>query len=508
VVVVGAGIAGLSAALAAAPRARVLVVSKGPLSAGCTPLAQGGVAAAVGPGDSPELHLRDTLAAGRGLCDEAAVRALVEEAPGRVAELERWGVPWDRTGGVWDLHQEAAHSRPRVLHAGGDATGAAIERALLARLPAAGVAVLEDQMVLRLEVRDGRCVGVEVLDRRSGERCVLAAGAVVLASGGAAALWRHTTNPPGSSGDGIALAHEAGATVADLEFVQFHPTVLCLAGAPPFLISEAVRGEGAQVVDARGRRFLFDSDARGELAPRDVVARAVADEMTRSGSPSVLLDCRPLGDRFAERFPTIWRTCRRHGLDPATSPIPIAPAAHYTIGGVATGVDGATSLPGLYACGEVARTGVHGANRLASNSLLEGLVFGRRAGLAAASSAHDAGSVPAAAPSRQEPDGSSSTPPRLTDVAALHELRELMWSACGITRWGTALRAALSVVDQMAGEARCRVQRLALCTARLVLEAASAREESRGAHQRGDFPSSSDRWGASRASRSLERSTP
>ena len=309
---------------------------------------------------------------------------MVEEAPARVAELAAWGVEFDRDGDRVDLHQEAAHSRARVLHAGGDATGAAIERALLQRLgderghrghrprghpPGAG----------RRRLRRGSSSATSARARG----CGWARGAVILASGGAAALWRHTTNPAGSTGDGVALAYEAGADVADLEFLQFHPTVLALPGAPAFLISEAVRGEGALVVDAAGRRFLLDTDPRGELAPRDVVARAIWEEMTRSGSASVFLDCRGAGERLVERFPTVVATCREHGVDPVERPIPIAPAAHYTIGGVVTDLDGATTVPGLYACGEVARTGVHGANRLASNSLLEGLVFGRRAAVAA-----------------------------------------------------------------------------------------------------------------------------
>lgn len=492
----GGGIAGLAATLAAVPRARVLVVSKGPLEAGCTPLAQGGIAAAVGPDDSPDLHFRDTLAAGRGLCDELAVRLLVEEAPARVAELERWGVAFDRAGGALDLHREAAHSRARVLHAGGDATGAVVERVLLERLRRSGAAVAEGQAATRLVVGEAGCVGVELSDLESGRRWRVSAAAVVLATGGAAALWRLTTNPAGATGDGVALAYRAGADVADLEFVQFHPTVAALPGAPPFLVSEAVRGEGGLVVNAAGRRFLFDADPRGELAPRDVVARAIAEELACSGSDTVLLDCRPLADGFEARFPTVAGSCRRHGLDPATTPIPIAPAAHYTIGGVVTDLDGATTVPGLYACGEVARTGVHGANRLASNSLLEGLVFGRRAGLTAAAAC--AGRVAAGA---DELPGAPATP-SLGDIAAAQELRELMWSACGISRTGAGLRAALAVIDRMGEERRPSLPALGLTTARLVCEAALHREESRGAHHRSDFPTSSDRWHGSRVMRS------
>jgi L-aspartate oxidase len=388
-----------------------------------------------------------------------------------------------------------------VLHAGGDSTGAAIEVALVRRLRRSGATVLEGQTVTGL-VRDGdACRGVELCDPSSGSRLRVEAGAVILASGGAAAVWRHTTNPEGSTGDGVALALEAGADVADLEFLQFHPTVLALPGAPAFLISEAVRGEGGLVVDGQGRRFLLDTDPRGELAPRDVVARAIWEEMARSGAPSVFLDCRGVGEHLAERFPTVVATCRQHGVDPAERPIPIAPAAHYTIGGVVTDLDGATTVPGLYACGEVARSGVHGANRLASNSLLEGLVFGRRAALAAVARVADRrpGGV------RELPGVAAGT--RLTDVAAQQELRELMWSACGITRTGPALGAALTAIDGMGEEAEGtawlaqRRRHLARTTARLIVEAALHREESRGAHHRGDFPTSIDRWRVSHVMR-------
>ena len=482
VVVVGGGVAGLAAALAAAPRARVLVVTKGAVDDGCTAVAQGGIAAAVGPDDSPELHFQDTIAAGRGLCDERAVRLMVEAAPGGVAELAAWGVDFDRDGDRVDLHQEAAHSRARVLHAGGDATGAAIERALLRRLGESGATVASNQVVTRVVVEDGRCVGVELCDPGSGARVRVGATAVILASGGAAALWRHTTNPAGSTGDGVALAYEAGADVADLEFLQFHPTVLALAGAPAFLISEAVRGEGGLVVDADGRRFLLDTDPRGELAPRDVVARAVWEEMARSGARSVFLDCRGVGERLAERFPTVVATCREHGVDPAERPIPIAPAAHYTIGGVVTDTDGATTLPGLYACGEVARTGVHGANRLASNSLLEGVVFGARAGRAMRECA---GVPPPASVSGPVHSGPGGLPPA--------EIQRIAWEQCGIVRQGEGLRAARarlehyeappSPVGPHYAEARSMQQ-----VAWLIARCALARQESRGAHFRADFP--------------------
>ena len=499
---VGGGIAGLTAALTAVRGARVLAVSRGRLDDGCTALAQGGIAAAVGPDDSPQLHFEDTVAAGRGLCDEPAVRLLVEDAPSRVAELAEWGVVFDRSDADLDLHREAAHSRARVLHAGGDATGAVIEAALVQRIRESGVVVADGQTVTRLTVDGDRCTGVELCDSLTGARVSVGAAAVILASGGAAALWRHTTNPTGSTGDGIALAFEAGADLADVEFVQFHPTVLALDGAPAFLISEAVRGEGGLVVGADGRRFLLDADPRGELAPRDIVARSIWEEMARHDGAPVFLDCRSLGQRLAARFPTIVSTCRRHGLDPASTPIPIAPAAHYTIGGVVTDLDGATTVPGLFACGEVARTGVHGANRLASNSLLEGLVFGRRAGEAAVAAigGRPVGGV-AELPALAVDGG-------LAGLAADQELRGLMWSACGITRTGAGLAAAARAIEEMGDEGgdaadslAGRRRRLAHTTTRLIVGAALNREESRGAHHRSDFPASSDRWHGSHAIR-------
>ncbi|MDB5113022.1 MAG: L-aspartate oxidase, partial [Chloroflexi bacterium] len=372
------------AALVAAGRARVTVVTKAALDDGCSRWAQGGIAAAVAGDDTPELHLADTLAAGRGLCDEAAVRVLVEEGPRRVRDLVEWGVSFDTQDGDLLLGREAAHTRSRILHARGDATGLEIESSLIRRLRATGARLLERHLVTRLLTDGrGRCLGVEVCDGDTGAIRRLLAGAVVLASGGAGRLWRHTTNPAPATGDGIALAHDAGAECGSMEFVQFHPTALALEGAPRFLISEAVRGEGARVVNGRGERFLFDADPRGELAPRDTVSQAIWRELQRSGESSVHLDCTDLADRAAVRFPTIHRTCMSFGIDISRDLVPIAPAAHYLIGGVRTDLSGATTVEGLYACGEVASSGVHGANRLASNSLLESVVFAHRAAEAA-----------------------------------------------------------------------------------------------------------------------------
>jgi len=498
VVVIGSGIAGLVAALTAAPRARVAVLTKAALDEGCSRHAQGGIAAAVGPGDSPELHYADTIAAGRGLCDERAVRVLVEEGPRRVRELVEWGVGFDTQDGLLMVGREAAHTRPRILHARGDATGLAIESALIARLRALGVGVYERHHATRLLTdADGRCRGVDAVDVDTNSTRRFAAGAVVLASGGAGRLWRNTTNPEPATGDGIALAWEAGAEVASMEFVQFHPTALALDGAPRFLISEAVRGEGAHVVNARGERFLFAADQRGELAPRDVVAQSVWQEMRRSGAAHVHLDCSPLRDRAAVRFPTIHRTCLQFGIDITRDLVPIAPAAHYLIGGVRTDLRGATSVAGLYACGEVASSGVHGANRLASNSLLESVVFGHRA---AAAALRDNAELPP--PSTRDVEDTHDRNDAALDVAALTDrLRSLMWERAGVERDAAGLQAAASAVDDVIhqcdtspGRLDAVALRAAAVTASLVVAAATARTETRGAHLRSDFPQSGDEW--------------
>ena len=497
IVVIGSGIAGLVAALTAAPRARVAVITKAALDEGCSRHAQGGIAAAVGPDDSPEQHYADTIAAGRGLCDERAVRILVEEGPRRVRELVEWGVGFDTQDGLLMLGREAAHTRPRILHAGGDATGLAVETALIRRLRALGVDVFERHQATRLLSDDeGRCSGVETVDIDTNSVRRFAAGAVVLASGGAGRLWRSTTNPEPATGDGIALAWEAGAEVGGMEFVQFHPTALALDGAPRFLISEAVRGEGAHVVDAHGERFLFGADERGELAPRDVVARTIWQELRRSGASHVYLDCAPLRDRAALRFPTIHRTCLQFGIDITRDLIPIAPAAHYLIGGVRTDLDGATTVAGLYACGEVASSGVHGANRLASNSLLESVVFGHRAAARALRDNAELQPPQVAAIHDRNSDAGS-----LDAVGPLTErLRTTMWERVGLERDAAGLGAAAAAVDDIihacddSSRVEVRALHAAATTASLVVAAATARTETRGAHLRSDFPSAGDEW--------------
>ncbi|WP_460369035.1 L-aspartate oxidase, partial [Actinocorallia lasiicapitis] len=387
VVVIGSGIAGLVTALRAAEHGRVLLVTKALLDAGSTRWAQGGIAAALAPEDSPQEHLQDTLVAGVGLCDVDAVRTLVTEGPAAVRRLIELGTHFDLAAdGTVSLTREGGHHRRRIAHAGGDATGAEISRALLAALKHAdGIEIIEHALVLDLIVDRGRAAGVTLHVMGEGQRDgvgAVRAKAVVLATGGLGQVFSATTNPTVSTGDGVALAMRAGAEVADLEFVQFHPTVMYLGpdatGQQP-LISEAVRGEGAYLIDAAGERFMVGRHELAELAPRDVVAKGIMTRMLETGESHMLLDARHLGERFWEdRFPNILASCRSHGIDPLTEPIPVVPAAHYASGGVRTDRNGHTTLPGLYACGEVACTGVHGANRLASNSLLEGLVVAER----------------------------------------------------------------------------------------------------------------------------------
>jgi L-aspartate oxidase len=457
VVVVGSGIAGLTAALHAQEAGhRTRIVTKGALGDGSTGFAQGGVAGVYGPRDSAERHAADTLDAGAGLSDPAAVNVLVHEASARIAELIARGVAFDRSpDGELLLGREAAHSHARIVHAGGDATGAAISQALVAAVRRTTIEVIEHAFLVDLLVRDHAVRGIRVLigDLVSD----LEADAVILATGGAGHLYAHTTNPVGTTGDGIAAAIRAGAAVADLEFVQFHPTIL--ASEPAFLVSEAVRGEGATLIDDEGRRFVFDAHPDGELAPRDVVSRAIARQAARQESP-VRLDATMLGaERLASRFPTIDRVTRERGFDWSREPIPVTPAAHYLMGGIVTDLDGRTSLTGLLAVGETARTGVHGANRLASNSLLEGAVFGARAA--------EALSAPAPTPLPYSPSpslpceflssrggfsdrnsygsGGGGAEPE-SSAFSRAALQQLMWDEVGLLRTDDGLAHALGVI--------------------------------------------------------------
>lgn len=558
-VVVGSGIAGLTVALhAVASGCRVTLVTKDELAHANTRFAQGGIAAVMFDDDHVEDHIRDTLIAGAGLCDPEAVRVLAEEGPARIRELVALGVAFDRDpDGDWVKGLEAAHSYPRILHAGGDATGTAIERALVARLRASAVEVIEHAFLVDLVSADGRVTGVDLLvgertddGRADGEpdagtpraqqagcRRVIAADAVVLATGGAGELYAHTTNPPVATADGIAAALRAGAGVTELEFFQFHPTVLAAGAA--FLVSEAVRGEGAVLRDESGRPVMAGRHPDGDLAPRDVVARAIAEVMAQQHGRPVLLDAtglRPTVEetaRFlAARFPTIDAAVRDRGLNWAREPIPVTPAAHYLMGGIVTDLWGRTSLPGLYAVGEVARTGVHGANRLASNSLLEGAVFGARAGdtIAADVAARRPADLPGptslssptdptrsvapAAPARhsastrgQAPYARPTNPSRIVastttarHSASTHEpftraaLQELLWKHAGLVRDAAGLaQAAASLAGWGAAprtprtEADYEDENLLQVAAALVA-AAQARTGSVGAHFRSDDP--------------------
>jgi nicotinate-nucleotide pyrophosphorylase (carboxylating) len=506
VVVVGSGVAGLTTALRAAAYGSVLVVTKDVLSAGSTRWAQGGIAAALDPADSPAQHRDDTLAAGVGLCDEAAVDLLATEGPAAVRRLIEIGARFDLAAdGSLALTREGGHHRRRIVHAGGDATGAEVQRTLVAAIRAADrIEVIEHALVLDL-VKDGsgRAAGVTLHVMGEGQRDgvgAIEAGAVVLATGGMGQVYSATTNPPVSTGDGVALALRAGAVVRDLEFVQFHPTVLWLGpgarGQQP-LVSEAVRGEGAVLVDAAGRRFMPDVHPLAELAPRDVVAKAITRQMRETGTECVFLDAREFGeDMWRLRFPTILASCREHGIDPVSELIPVVPASHYASGGIRTDLDGRTSVPGLYACGEVACTGVHGANRLASNSLLEGLVFAERiAADIQRSRAFAPGSVRsgAAAAVEQPP-----VPGELFEADIRTPLQQAMTAGAGVLRSRTSLAETLRTLTELrqnlttdcCTETWEATNLVTVATA--LASVASFREETRGSHWREDHPDRDD----------------
>jgi L-aspartate oxidase len=505
-VIIGSGIAGLRAAIELAGAGRVVVLTKSDRGAGSTGYAQGGIAAAIGKDDSPELHAKDTIAAGDGLCDEAAVRVLVSEGPAYVGELLDWGAAFDRApDGSPDLAREGAHAVRRVLHAR-DATGREIGRTLAQRLggDSSALTVIDHATAVQAIVEDGVARGVRFLDAQH-TLTEVRAGATLIATGGAGQVYRETTNPAVATGDGVALAYRAGAEIADVEFVQFHPTVLAVPGAPRFLLTEALRGEGARLLNRDGERFVDRYDPAGDLAARDRVSRAIVLESERTGAPVYLSLAHLPAAEVRERFPAVAALCRQVGLDLATDRLPVGPAAHYLMGGVVTDLDGRTTVPGLFAAGEVACTGVHGANRLASNSLLEGLVFGGRTGRAMRST------LPIASPAARttsgmvphdRPVGSSGA--RLDAGIDETALRELMWRCAGVFRSRDGLVAAqgrldlvMATIDAHAlmggalDASSWRLVSMATVSA-LIVRAALAREESRGAHSRTDFPSRDD----------------
>ena len=495
--VIGSGIAGLRAAISLADAGRVVILTKADPRESNTGYAQGGIAAAVGPGDSPELHARDTIGAGDGLCVPEAVRALTEEGPRYVRELIEWGAAFDRSpDGHPALAREAAHSVRRVLHAH-DATGREIARVLWEKVAAhPRVTVYDDALVMSLVTRARECTGATFVGR-DGAMQQVDAQRTLIATGGAGQVFRETTNPAIATGDGIAMAFDAGARVADLEFVQFHPTVLSVEGAPRFLLSEALRGEGARLINDAGEPFMSRYEPAGDLASRDLVARAIVKEVARTGAPVYLTMAHLDADYIRSRFPTIAQACRAAGLDIATDRVPVSPAAHYVMGGVESDLHGRTSVARLFAAGEVACTGVHGANRLASNSLLEGLVFGARAAEAMRGPV-----VPAVL--------AATTGEPIPDEPASHEaapqpfaVRDLMWRDAGLVRNADGLRSA---VPQLAAwRAAAAAHRAATPVDRdlrrvaslatvgfLIARAALRREETRGGHFRADFPDRDD----------------
>ncbi|WP_405663946.1 L-aspartate oxidase [Streptomyces sp. NBC_01166] len=515
VVVVGSGVAGLTTALrCAAAGLATVVVTKARLDDGSTRWAQGGIAAALGEGDTPEQHLDDTLVAGAGLCDEAAVRALVTEGPDAVRRLIDTGAHFDTTDtGAIALTREGGHHRRRIAHAGGDATGAEISRALVEAVRSAALRIIENALVLDLITdAEGRTEGVTLHVMGEGQHDgvgAVQAPAVVLATGGMGQVFSATTNPPVSTGDGVALALRAGAEVSDLEFVQFHPTVLFLGsdseGQQP-LVSEAVRGEGAHLVDASGTRFMLGQHELAELAPRDIVAKAITRQMQLHGTEHMYLDARHFGaEMWERRFPTILAACRAHDIDPVTQPIPVAPAAHYASGGIRTDLRGRTTVPGLYACGEVACTGVHGANRLASNSLLEGLVFAERI----AADIVDGPRADTGAASRRtpvaEPAGTRTVP--LLTAESRTAIQRIMTRGAGVIRSAGSLAVAAGELDALQRAATAaekdgrknavpgveawEVTNL-LLVSQVLVAAAREREETRGCHWREDRPERDD----------------
>jgi L-aspartate oxidase len=510
--VLGGGLAGLRASLAVESSRSVLVINKDNLDESSSQWAQGGIASVIDPADRFDNHIADTIAAGGDLCNPGVVDSIVREAPARIAELIQWGTKFDKRDGELELGKEGGHSHHRIVHALGDATGREVMRAVIQRAKnAKNIDVWPDTFTIDLVTHRGVCRGAIVWHPQRGKTMIWAKK-TILATGGAGQVFRESTNPAGASGDGIALAWRAGAVVRDMEFMQFHPTVLYIAGGSRSLITEAVRGAGAYLVDRDGHRFMSQFDERAELAPRDIVSKAITEVMRRTSHSNVYLDLSHLESKMVrERFPGMDKICREFGLDLATDRIPVRPGAHYMIGGVAVDADGQTSIPNLFAAGEVASSGLHGANRLASNSLLEGLVFGSRAGeqvtqeLKSAFQQNEDGNaldVPFLAHARavDQIDASGGDPLDVSDIR--NSLRSLMWRHVGVERSGDSLQEALQTVDswcryvlqrEFSEPQGWQLQNL-LEVGRLMIYASLARTESRGVHVRSDYPETSNDW--------------
>jgi L-aspartate oxidase len=502
VLIVGGGLAGLRAANAIDPALSVLVVTKDAIQQSNSSYAQGGIAGVLDPEDRFEEHVHDTLVAGGTLCDEQVVEMVVREAPKRIQELIDWGTHFDEQSGRITLGREGGHSHNRIVHALGDMTGKEVMRAVIAhtqRLP--HVRIWENAFTLDLLTHEGACRGA-IVATRPGEKMLVWAGQTILATGGCGQIYRESTNPLVATGDGHAMAYRAGAQLRDMEFVQFHPTVLYIAGGSRSLITEAVRGEGGWLVDKDDERFMPEYDKRAELAPRDVVSQAIVSQMEKTRHPCVYLDVTHLDAAFVlKRFPGIAAACKQFGIDITKDKIPVRPGAHYMIGGVTVDLAGRTSLPGLWAAGEVSSSGLHGANRLASNSLLEGLVYGAHAGAAASQAALAAPGQYRVYPLASDVVATPAEPLDLEDIR--NSLKAAMWRDCGVRRSGEFLNEALESVDQWRRYVLARqfdaiegweLQNM-LTLSRVMIQAALIREESRGVHLRTDFPAMDDgRW--------------
>jgi len=499
VLIIGGGLAGLRASLAVEPGLSALIITKDGLWESNSTHAQGGIAGVLSPEDRFEDHVADTLEAGGPLCDPEVVERVVREGPRQINELIRWGVKFDQANGSVALSREGGHRRGRIAHALGDATGQEVMRVIIERVQkSANVEVWENTFTLDLLTDDGACRGALVWNRQHGKTLVWAKQ-TILATGGAGQVYRETTNPEVATGDGMAMAYRAGAELRDLEFVQFHPTVLYIAGSSRHLITEAMRGEGAHLVDRRRDRFMLEYDPRGELAPRDVVSRAIVSQMERTRHPNVYLDLTHLdADWVRGRFPGIAAICKKFDLDITRDRIPVRPGAHYMMGGVTVDAEGRTTLPGLWAAGEVTSSGLHGANRLASNSLLEALVYGASAGRGASRRAAGKDDTFRALPLENPRYDPVDLPLDLPDVR--NSLKSLTWRSVGVRRDGEGLREALGNIEhwcryvlavQFSDPVGWELQNM-LCVARLMIKAALEREETRGCHVRTDFPEQDD----------------